>query len=201
MQFSALKTEVTNHQLPSTATSRIENWLNDGLRYVVRHTALPDYETSASLVSVAGTATIALPSDFGVALKLQDTAIYDVLERTTRDEFLQYNTSVRGRPFKYALYGSNIQLYPTPNAVYSYTLLYRKVPVAMSADADTPAFPSEYHHLLIDYALHRAWRAHEDEKRADYYWQEFRRELNEVKWDLEHRNEDGNVQIVGTTDW
>ena len=65
-----------------------------------------------------------------------------------------------GTPVYYSWYGQEIALYPTPDtAVASGIELWTiQRPTAMATDADVPTLPVQTHSLLVDYALHQAYR-------------------------------------------
>jgi len=61
-----------------------------------------------------------------------------------------------GEPYEFTLAGLWwLRVFPRKaSAAGSLTIHYTYVPVALSADGDTPAFPSEFHPGLVEYALY-----------------------------------------------
>ena len=125
-----------------------------------------------SFPTVAATATYA-PTDAGVGLTEHTKWVRDSLRiyltatgvndeqwltcipwATFRDTRLfGANRSVSGRPTEFAVRpNQSIVLWPTPDAVYTVVGEYFKRPQVMSADADEPVFPREFHMAI-------AWRA------------------------------------------
>lgn len=94
-----------------------------------------------ALSTVAGTDNYALPTNLlslDVATLTSDGDEFP-LEPVDFQKYrwLQVDTSdLSGEPYRYSLYDNSIWLYPTPDAVYTYTLYYRKRLVELTADTD-----------------------------------------------------------------
>jgi hypothetical protein len=82
-----------------------------------------------------GTATLALPSDFGGVFVLTlatddgDKALRQIAPGVALDAYYAYQS---GEPTHYTIEGSNVRLFPTPDAVYTYTLRYWQRLAALS---------------------------------------------------------------------
>ena len=85
-------------------------------------------DTSSTLVTVAGTATVALPTDLVVMRRLQIVDDYNtVLNYRTPDQIAaDYNANAQSRPESYTVIGDNIELAPIPDAVYSLSCTYKQ---------------------------------------------------------------------------
>ena len=107
-------------------------------------------ETSDTLVTVSSTAYVALPSDFIEMDKLEVTNTSNrPLNQTTIEEMLEWrSTSSTGEPSDYCLYQNRIELYPTPDAVYSLPIHYIKSLTVLSADTDTNLWLTDMEELI-----------------------------------------------------
>lgn len=107
-------------------------------------------EAKVTLSSVAGTKTVALPSDMLEMRRLQVVGTYNQpLSYRSPDELsIDYADNRVGQPVVFTVVGSNIELAPTPDAVYSLELTYQQRIPALS-DSNTTnwlltAWPSAY---------------------------------------------------------
>ncbi|MDT8364292.1 MAG: hypothetical protein RQ714_06555 [Nitrosomonas sp.] len=109
-----------------------------------------------TFTTTAGNNTITAPADLN---------IYDVsrffddegreLEIFQEEEVDWYlNPNLSGRP-EYIIIKSdnNLRLYPTPDAAYSYTYDYFRVPFELVADSDEPAFDKQFHTIITARAM------------------------------------------------
>lgn len=70
--------------------------------------------------------------------------------RTPQPDFDQEGTSL---PERYYIKANQIGFWPVPDAVYTVSIDYYKVPTELSADADEPIIPVGYREALTQYAL------------------------------------------------
>lgn len=96
------------------------------------------YATTATTVTVAGTATVALPSAFYKLLLPQVTVsgVPRTLRRLDLEMVEAYGTTT-GVPERAMVMGSNLLLRPIPDAVYTITFWYLPYLTQLSADGDT----------------------------------------------------------------
>jgi hypothetical protein len=103
-----------------------------------------------------------------------------------------------GEPQYYTLSsGTTLRLSPIPDAVYSLTLDYYKAPSALSTDTDVSAIPSDYHDVMISYALSRAYRSEDDMQMSQFFYAEFMRDLQMLGADRQFVVRDGPRQVPG----
>lgn len=97
-----------------------------------------------------------------------------------------------GIPAAYVFLGSSstsalqVQLWPTPQGAYSYTVDYTAGIADMTADAEVPLLPEDFHHLLALGAQADEWRRADDDRYAQLR-QDIElelRNLNAFLWDL-----------------
>ncbi len=129
--------------------------INRALAQVTLEADWPWLRSSASAVSVAGTATLVLPTGWIRSLALTETVTGEpMLRRPVR--ILDRNTG-RGRPYLYAVDGSVLTLSPTPDAVYTYTHRYLRSEPVLAA-GETPLMPEVYSQGIIEWAAIKAFQ-------------------------------------------
>lgn len=96
-------------------------------------------QTTTTLVTVAGTATVNLPSDFKRTIRLTLTADPRGVLRYAAPEELasEYRDGTTAQPVLYSIIGTQLHLAPTPDAVYSLPLTYERRIPALSDAATT----------------------------------------------------------------
>jgi hypothetical protein len=68
----------------------------------------------------------------------------------------------------------------------------------MTAEGDIPTLSEDYLHLLVDYALARAFRAEDDAEMANVHQQTFDRDIARYGVDVQDRQVDRPKQLDGT---
>lgn len=102
------------------------------------------FRTPATLVTVAGTATVAVPSDFFRLCSLDYAAsaldVYEIqpLEWSRRNEYLRMSGWQPGDGYvRYLIERGLFRFFPTPAAVHNVTCAYIPHATVLSADGDT----------------------------------------------------------------
>lgn len=100
-----------------------------------------------------------------------------------------------GPPQLYRLFNNTIEVWPTPETTVSL-----KVDVLLQgtdlAAGDTPAFPAQYHRMLVDGALASAYADDGNGAMAKHYEDRFVKKLEQMKGDLLDSQEEGNYVVV-----
>jgi hypothetical protein len=120
------------------------------------------------LAVVAGDNTPTMPADFGKAHRLYDY-LGDPVTYYAPDEFFLRNEADivngnRGEPTEYTVVNRQIQLAPIPQTSRTFKASYRRryshlnaalttVAGVMSVDTDTPIWDSEFHYILVPWAM------------------------------------------------
>lgn len=120
--------------------------------------------TPATITTVAGTATYALPADHFRTKNIVDTSIGQHLEQYSITDIDQIVG--QGRPQLYSIEGGNVVLSPTPDGVYTLQHRYLKIETPLSADANTPFIPREYSYGIIQKSSQIAARYIKDSQLA-----------------------------------
>lgn len=145
------------------STSEITNYINDTQNDVFTEHRLPFMQTTQTYQTTVDdsdlTSGTGLPTDFVQAIDLVMTtqgreSVLEYRDFRQMDEFYPAQPQT-GTPTAWYQYGTEILLYPTPDAVYDLTLRYHKRPVTLAADADVPEIPKEYEELLVVGAAYR----------------------------------------------
>lgn len=97
-----------------------------------------------------------------------------------------------GVPVVYVNLGRNssgllqIQLWPTPQGAYSYTVDHTASITDLSANTDEPLLPPDFHHVLSLGAQHDEWRRMDDDRavRVRQDLEDVLKALNSYVWDL-----------------
>lgn len=193
-----MKTEVEAHGFADSAYgTRIVAWLNEGQARIGRRLELRELYKTQTINLSAGTATYSLPADFVRLDALTDTVNGFALRSRLPGEIDSYRT-ISGWPTYYDLDAGGLNLYPTPSGTGTLRLRYYANPAALSADGDVSVLPSDYHDVMVSYALTRAYEAEDDFQAAQYWDQRYQRGLMELGSDRQFENRDGPEQLAGT---
>jgi len=148
-KLSELKAEIANTLNRSDLTASIPGWISLSEVDIRSRFRTADMQTSTALTMTAGTATLALPADFGELIRFQYTADGQTIEigNAPFSPMTQGESSgVPGYPRELSIVGSNFVLKPTPNSAFPVLLYYfRNVPALDLTDEDDTNW------LLTDY--------------------------------------------------
>ena len=153
--------------------SEINGWLNDAKNKVFQPLRLIKQQTgtvtSGSLGTV-GVNVLNLPTDWTetVGLTMDQAAVPGspslITEVTFRDFFARgADAKATGQPVVYYQTGETtteqpeVTLWPSPDQTYNYILEYCYVAADMAAESDTPGFDARWNHILVTYAVGKAW--------------------------------------------
>jgi hypothetical protein len=148
---------------------------------------------------VPGTFKYNLPAGF---LRVQDV-VYELLMTRLRpvdqQQFdLTAPAQVAGPPTIYTLYQSQLWLYPAPNSADQLLMRYIMRPPTLVNDTDVPLLNNHYLHLLVDYALVRAFEAEDDYEAAQYFQGRYEKDRDAYASDVQDRIIDRPRQITGS---
>lgn len=114
-------------------------------------------DTTGTVTTTAGVATVALPAAFlkARAVDILDGGTYRQLRRfQPSGQTLGFDGST-GRPVGYLHVGTNLELFPTPDAAYTIRLRYVPAMTALSADGDSIDVPNGWEGFIIHSILLR----------------------------------------------
>lgn len=145
------------------AAGEWENYLNDAKAEVdaasERWPWLESRDTTLNLA--AGVSTVAIPGSGWFVLSVLDStndAILDEISMwTTPDRVFPSEGDETGPPEFYRVFGSNIEVYPTPDDAVVLHVTYLTAATELSAGGDVPPWGSEFHRILVEGALSKAF--------------------------------------------
>lgn len=147
-----------------------------------------------TFTSVADTTTVTFSSSVARINGIVDTTNDQPLVRRELSWIRRHDAGLEaeGVPTVYVNLGRNssgllqVQLWPTPQGAYSYTLDYTAELTDLSDDTDVPLLPSDFHQVLSLGAQHDEWvRADDDRALLVMRRIEMRlKALNAYVWDL-----------------
>lgn len=156
--YGDLKARIKNELARTTdpdIDAAVVNAIADAITY---YSATPFWflETQQDIANVAGTASYSLPTDFRAMVSVSqsdETLGTDLLPMVLIDigryrELTAADSPATGRPYWYAVYGSNILLYPTPNAVRYTRVYYTRAIEALSSDSSSNEWTNEAEPLI-----------------------------------------------------
>jgi len=175
LQFSEFKAYIKfqhgNNTEFSTPTDYYGIWFNLAYKELAtRHKMtgirktfnFPQLNVSGTDTTADGTAYIDVPTD---ALAIQECY------NTTNNAYLKWmpwreyikktdrsTAASESKPTKWHRRGSYIYLYPTPDATYTVTIYYRKVPASLSNDSDVTLLGTEWDQPLLSLATYKSFQ-------------------------------------------
>ncbi len=155
----------------SSPTDYYGVWVNQAYRYVStlekisetkRHVFIPDLETSTSSNTSDGVAYIADPADVITVREVYDATNNKRLDWISWPEYVgktdKATAANENKPTFWHWRGGNIYLYPTPDASYSMTVYYKKLPAELTGTAAT-VLGQEWDDIIVELACYygRMW--------------------------------------------
>jgi len=162
MTFLEMQTEVKLYlgNRPDLTTALVKDYISrmyDQISLVFRFYEIESTDTS--ITTVSGTAAYTTPSGVRVIQSIRDTTNKNRLEAQDMNWYENQDddsSTSSGKPLNYVRYGAQLLLSPVPDGAYALRIRVRNLPTALSADADTPVFPAEWHEVLVLLAASRA---------------------------------------------
>lgn len=175
----------------SAARTRIKGYINEWYRRLLSESGLSAIRTGSGTLSViANTATYTLTST-GKIRQIYDTSNNWPLVEITLDEIrrLDPDLSITGTPTHYAVTKHNastvdIRLYPIPAGNNTLNLDVDALVTELSADADVPVIPEDFHWLLHLGARVEEYRKMNDDRADNYEAQLVNREIPKLRYHI-----------------
>jgi len=192
---------------PLVNKSRIEEWVNEAQLQVARNVDSMEFQATENKTMVTGEYKLALPTGFirmasilyplvAVRLKPVDLQTFDSM-MSAREAALNEGTGIEGPPVAYTIFANELWLFPTPSTPDSLELRYYKKPPRLSG-VEVPAMAEDYLHILVDYAVWRAYRAEDDPEMANAHQQQYEKDLMKYQADVQNLQDDRPKQLSGT---
>lgn len=174
--------------------TNFQTWLNEAYEEIVRAFKWPWLQATTTVTTVAGTQTVALPSSppvlfFGRLKPSSSSSLkeprylneMDFREYMPHREYTDTAAAYRGMPDYYSIFAGNINFYPVPDAVYTYSLRYWKgITTLPSADGDTYLCPDAYLDNVVIGALARAAMRENDMGKYQVYMAQWTANLGQM---------------------
>ena len=181
--YKQLQDRVLTYGYGEVDRANVKSWLNEAYEDIVRSYRWPWLQATQTITTVAGTQTVALPATppilfFGRLKPTSSSALLepkflsemDFREYMPNRKFTSTVATDRGVPTYYSIFAGNLNFYPVPDAVYTFSLRYWKgITTLPSADGDTYLCPDPYLDALVINALSRAAMRENDMAKYQVY--------------------------------
>lgn len=141
----------------SASAANLKTCLNDALLELYDKFRHLRAESAQTITTVASTATYALGATVQAVLFVWDTTNGVRLRKMPEDDLPRTVPVATGKPRHYYRSGTNLTLYPVPDAVYSIAAICKVTPTALSADADVMPLPDSWKRGWIKLAAYHFW--------------------------------------------
>ena len=180
MQLVDLRNEVFNKGFDPVlfGATRVNQYLNDGYLLICQRVQFYADESAQDFATVAGTTKYPWPANFARLRHLWDTTRDIRIIPVSLREIDNSGVPGTGPPQYYANDGSNVHLWPTPDAVYNLEMRYWVLPSPLVNDTDVPVIPAHWHNLLWRYATAECYKSEDDANMGQFWTQDFERNLS-----------------------
>ena len=166
MNLAALVTATRDELNEPTAgfwsDTELKRWINRASMDLAESARLAA-ATSTTVTTVSGTEKYNLPSDFGAVRQVELVDASNSNDFTELDAMsIDLREDDTGEPTGYYVEDDDLYVIPKPDGVYSLRVWYVKRGTTLSADADTPIIPTEFHDLIVLFAVSQAKRKDDD---------------------------------------
>ncbi len=166
---SQVRAEIVEPTAGFWSDAEINTWLGEADEELVR---LADIEVEgAEITTSAGTASYTLATDFRRMRQVRYSEDGGVTYSYLYPDTVECWTNTSGTPTHYFILAGKLYLSPVPNVAGKLQYIYLKKATAMTADTgvgSTPTIPSEYHSLLVRYAVGQCKRKADDPAYVTY---------------------------------
>lgn len=133
------------------------NLANQKVNVTISNMVEDFFTQSATFPTVSGTKSYSLPTDFRFMRRLEHYNASDASDIIKLDEIRfprteaggEWGFAASGKPEGYILRGSQIDLYPIPDAAYPLRIYYDYRKSDLTADGDIPSSLTDFHDMLV----------------------------------------------------
>ena len=174
--YAGLKGEVIAYSGRDDLSSRFDSFLRLTESQMYNHPVSPlrvkEMETTAALVTVGGTNSVALPADFLEArsLTIETGGLNLELEYVSPSSLQPFDS---GFPTKFTIKGTTIVFNKTPDGVYDLSLDYFAKPTALSTTDSTNAILTNYPDIYFNGCLSQVYKFATETQEMQIYKNEF----------------------------
>lgn len=211
LDLDALTTRTAILLRRNDLNTEIQQWLNFSVRELTDRVNFPELREEAFTTLVDGQYQYTVPSDFaredkifykndlasptwGRTLTVMPRKMYEDLDF---ERLVEVSSPVKGDPRNYFIDGTDIYLYPVPNAATRIELSYYTLPLDMTLGTHEPVINTRWRHYLIYLAYYwgMIFLEKEDMNKVAYWERKKDRVIKRVR-QLVHRTENRNLRII-----
>lgn len=181
--YTGLKATIADYMHRDDLTAQIVDFIALAEARIARELRLRSQVTTATLATVANTQAVALPTGWlecenvGISGSAPVNLVYANIEYLDSKYPDNYFT---GKPAIYSIEGSNLLLGPTPDAVYSISLLYYKRYDALTV-TPTNFLLTNHPSIYLFAALAEGCVYTQDDERVTLWEAKYKKELEDVQ--------------------
>lgn len=124
------------------------------------------YETGTSFATIGGTGSYTWSSiNSTLAEPIAIEGDRWILQPRPHEEMTAAfaATDTRGEPTWWSSWGGSLYLWPIPDIVYTMSVRYMRKPIVTVSGGDIPDLPDEFHPLIANWMVARAYQQQDDE--------------------------------------
>lgn len=153
MDFATLQSQVIGTRFNENQRTSVKYWINATYARLWASHNWPFKDGGPTTVGVTASTVTVDTSGISNLMRPKDLQRDDGYQlrylRRREYDYLYAGSTSTGTPYHYTMINRTLYLGPIPSETASYTLLYEKRLTELSADADVPAFDSEFHMILV----------------------------------------------------
>ncbi|HEY6022396.1 MAG TPA: hypothetical protein VIY48_21815 [Candidatus Paceibacterota bacterium] len=151
-----LRRAIGNPSAASIPDATLDLFINAAYTDIVEKNKFHKARKLCRFDSVTDQDKYTLPSDVYAIIHVRDrTNEQRLIKRDAQQIFEVFGSATTGLPRYYAHLRGWIQIFPTPNGVYSIEVLYRSSLTALSDTNPTPEIPASWHEAIPLLARHK----------------------------------------------
>jgi len=159
-QMRTLLNEATEGFWSDANLNSYINLSNQRVNSIISATKEDYFTKSATFSSVAATKSYAFPTDCRFIRRMEHYSTTDASDIEKLDELKFPRTEMNGewpfteagRPKRYLIFGTQFNLEPIPDAVYTMRIYYDSRKDDLAADDESPSSPTDFHDMLVYWA-------------------------------------------------
>lgn len=151
LTFLEIRTEVDSSMGNKTSTPdpRIDTWINLAYTDVASGIDFPELDDELVIPTVIGQNNYAGPANALIVDLVRDDTNDNLLTWIPKNEYFRLNRSENGPVQRWYRTGTQILVWPPPNAIVSLTAFFKLTPAVLVADGDFTILPPYMDNALI----------------------------------------------------
>lgn len=161
-----LRRRVGNPTTAEVPDAELHENINDAYRDVATKFRHHKSRKTVSIATIVGTQQYALQTDVGAVLRVWDDTNKKRLKRRGARWFAELGTQENGKPTDYVRRGSNLELLPPADGVYTVQVYYSHTITTLTGTA-SPDIPETWHIGVLHLSEWYYWIDRGDAEKAD----------------------------------